>query len=421
MSRFVFESYEFDELTGEAVFNYSFDGQRQFKEIIQLQPNALGYNEQVFEEALFLAFVLIGISYYKTFPTTEVSFASGEIDQWQAKFLNSAYQEGLGQYAAENSLKREDLAHFYPMIPNAKSSLPYSGEGILSLQSGGKDSLLTASLLQESNQDFTSFYVTSGDTSPSIFSKLGTELVVVKRRLDREALGLAASENGKNGHVPVTYIVMSIALLQAILMNKKTVIVSIGHEGEEPREWIDDLPVNHQWSKTWEAEQLFSDYVKQYVSSDIQIGSPLRRYSELRIAELFVEKAWQKYGHDFSSCNVANYLQGADNTTLRWCGECPKCANSFLLFAPFVEPDELKSLFNGQDLFAKPLLEETFKGLLAIDNVPKPFECVGETDELRYAYGKRRKGYQSLSFEVPSAEFDYKMEYPLQDFAAKLI
>jgi hypothetical protein len=417
---FVFERYEYDKNTGKASFYYSIDDKGQFVETVELEK-ADDYNEEVFNKALFLAFLLVGVSYYKTFPTQSARFETGAINPWQADFLNHVYQEGLGQFASENNLTRDDLLHFESQLADGTAAIGYGGEGILSLQSGGKDSLLTASLLDEKNVPYTSFYVSNADTHPSVMDEVGERLVIAKRLIDRPGLVKAANDGGRNGHIPVTYIVMSFALLQAILLNKKTVLTSIGHEGEEPREWISDLPVNHQWSKTWEAEQLFADYVANYISPDIQVGSALRRFSELKIGELFAQKSWANYGHSFSSCNLANYMQGADNTLLGWCGECPKCANSFLLFAPFVPADDLKSLFGGQDLFEKPLLAETFKGLLAIDGIPKPFECVGETDELRFAYQKRRDGYGELPFDVPNATYDYEREYPLQSWAATLI
>ena len=132
-----------------------------------------------------------------------------------------------------------------------------------------------------------------------------------------------------------------------------------------------------------------AEYVKRYISSDIKVGSPIRKYTELRIAELFVNKCWQKYGYKFSSCNSANYKQGAQNGRLSWCGECAKCANTYLLFCPFLAPQVLQSLFDDIDLFRKPTLEKTFKGLLGIENEMKPFECVGSVDELRFAYMHR--------------------------------
>lgn len=419
MSQFIFENYSFDPQTKRAEFNYSYDTERHFQESYIFDQVDASYNDDVLERALRLAFLLIGTSYYKTFASRDVSILPFTIDEWQADFLNKVYQEGLSQFAYENQLTREDLALFV-ITGESVGATGYAGSGVISLQSGGKDSLLTAKSLQEQAIEFTSMYVSSSTTHPSIVDRVGAPLAFVKRTIDREALLQASEEGGKSGHIPITYIMTSVAIIQAVLTNRDTVLLSIGHEGEEPHHTIGNLDVTHQWSKTWSAEQLLSDYVMNYISPDIHVGSPLRKYSELRIAELFSNKAWADFGHDFSSCNRANYQQGADNTTLKWCGECPKCANSFLLFAPFIQPDDLKGLFNGQDLFEKPLLTDTFKGLLGIDGVSKPFECIGEIDELRLAYHRRLSGYANVPFDVPSSSFDYLQEYPLQPWAAEL-
>ncbi len=419
MNQFIFDSYEFSTGDSTARFRYRFDDGRKFEEKIRFITND-SFDEVILDRALFLAFMVIGTSYYKTFPTQEVVFEKYLIDGWQADFLNEVYQEGLSQFAFENDLHRQDLAHFTPNTDHVSEAVSYIGEGRLVLQSGGKDSLLVASLLSENNQEYTPLYITNSDHYPHVLDSLGQPIVIAKRELDLTALKAAAADGAKNGHVPVTYIIESLALVQAILSGKNEVLVSIAHEGEEPHAFIDDLAVTHQWSKTWQAEQLISEYVERYISPDIKIGSPLRRYSELRVAELFVKHAWEKYGHSFSSCNRANYKQGENNSELQWCGECPKCANSYLLFAPFVEAEELKSLFGGQDLFEKPMLQEIFKGLLNVDGVMKPFECVGETDELRYAYSlaQAKSGYGQVSFEVPASSYDYMAEYPAQPFAS---
>jgi hypothetical protein len=419
MNTFIFEDYGYDKTTKKAYFRYSFEDGRSFEESYTFDNTHESYDEEILQRALRLAHLVIGTSYYKTFPSPEVLIKNDTIDGWQAMFLSNVYQEGLSQYAFENNLTRDDLAHFMG-TGDAELAVSYAGSGVLSLQSGGKDSLLTASMLHESGVTFTSLYVANGPTHPSLIDELG-EVFIVDRAIDRPALKQAADDGAKNGHIPITYVIMSIALVQAILTNKGSVLTSIGHEGEEPHAQIGDLSVTHQWSKTWPAEQHFAEYVQRYISKDLRIGSPLRRYSELRVAELFAEKAWAKYGHEFSSCNRINYKQGNDNSTLKWCGECSKCANSYLLFAPFIEPDDLKSLFNGQDLFVKPLLTETFKGLLGIDGVPKPFECIGEIDELRLAYHKKLPGYENVPFDVPQSSFDYMHEYPVQEWVESII
>jgi len=420
MSQFIFKNYSF--VDNVASFHYGFDDGRDFTETVTFNTDDKGYDEDLLDKALQLAFVIIGTSYYKTFPTKSVHLDFA-LDQSQANFFNHVYQEGLSQFAFENDLTRADLATFEFQTDDMAKPLAYQGSGTVALQSGGKDSLFVASLLKEKNLPFSSWYVSSGARHPHILDDVGAQLITSLRSIDRIALERAGRDGAKNGHVPVTYILESLAVIQAILLGKNEIIVSIAHEGEEPHHHIGDLAVTHQWSKTWRAEQDFAEYVTRYISPDIHIGSPLRQYSELRVAELFVEHTWDKYGHAFSSCNVANYRQGNDNTTLKWCGDCPKCANSFVLFAPFLPAEELKSLFHGQDLFSKPSLTHTFKGLMGIDNVAKPFECVGEIDELRLAYhmAQARGGYGPLPFEVPASTFDYKQTYPSQAWATEML
>lgn len=420
---FIFKGYEFDAATHTVSFHYAY-GERQFIENIIFGATVENYNKDVLDRALFLSYMACGASYYKTFPSKEVVFEHGALDAWQAQFFDSVFQDGLSQFAFENKLTRDDLAHFVA-TGDAVPAIPYSGEGIIALQSGGKDSLLTASMLNEKGVAFTPWYIQNNPSHPAVLDDLGYPLRTIYRKVDMPAIKKAIAEGGLNGHAPVTYLVMSFALIDAILTNKNTVLISIGHEGDEPHEHIGDMPVNHQWSKTWPAEEQFAEYVKRYISPDIHIGSPLRGFSELRVAELFANHGWTKFGHRFSSCNIANYLQGKDNTTLAWCGDCPKCANSFLLFAPFVEPKELESIFGGQNLFTKPSLTETFKGILGIEGVMKPFECIGETTELQRAYHMAREkwpnaGY-ALPFDVPISNFDYLKEYPVQEWAKKLL
>ena len=415
---FVFESYEYNRSTGVATFTYSFDSTRRFTEVVTFDA-IQNYDAALLDKALRLAFLTAGVSYYKCFPAREVVFTNIELSEGEAKLMNHVYHEGLSQFMFENQLTLESIVHFTAGNRHDEP-IGFTDKGVLVLQSGGKDSLLLAEILQERQVDFTGVYMSSSGDHPGVLDDIGASRIrVVKREIDGRALAQARADGALNGHVPVTYITYAYSLVDAILHGENTVLASIGREGAEPHEWIGDMPVNHQWSKTWEAEQMLAEYVHAAISPDIHVGSPLRRFSELRVAELFVQKAWSRFGHRFSSCNVANYRQGHDNNHLSWCGECPKCANSFLLFAPFVKPDELMGLFSGKDLFASQQLTETFKGLLGIDGVMKPFECVGEVAELRKAYHmaqERYPGAYQLPFVVPESTFDYIAEGEYQDW-----
>lgn len=418
---FKFLNYTLEPTTLTATFSYQGGDNTIFTEkIVFAAPKTpTYYDSDLLDRALFLAFVLIGTSYYKAHPSREVELPI-PIDDFQAQFFSTVYQDGLSQFAFENQLTRDDLAHFVATPGHhATSALSYTGAGILALQSGGKDSLLTATLLRQNDLDFTPWFVGYGNQNhPAVLDQISNHpLQIAERFIDHASLQKTA---GKNGHVPITYIVMSLALIQAILNNQATVITSVAQEGNEPHGMINDLPINHQWSKSWSAEQLFAHYVADYISPDLHIGSPLRKFSELKVAELFARNCWQFYGHEFSSCNRANYAQGGNSSKLTWCGNCAKCANSYLLFCPFLPAETLNSVFAGKDLFDNVSLTDTFKGLLGIDNVMKPFECIGTIDELRYAYHHRNQTgetpYHDLPFNVPVSNFDPSFLYPAQPY-----
>jgi hypothetical protein len=448
---FRFLSYYFDRSTYTATFVYQGIDNIIFTEKIFFAPkpgtNTSSFNllddpglTQLLDQAMFLAFILIGTSYYKAHPTKNIRL-DRPLDDFQARFFSTVFQEGLSQYAFENRLTRDKLATFKPTPGfQNKPAVEYRGQGVLALQSGGKDSLLVTELLNEHNINFVPWYISSSSdrSHPNVIDHLDDgfnhqKASVVYRQIDHLHL---QQTGGLNGHVPVTFIVESLALIQAILNNQNVILTSIGREGEEPHAMIGDLPVNHQWSKTWQAEQLMTEYIKRYLSPDLHLGSPIRHLSELRIADLFVQKCWQKYGYSFSSCNEANYKQNNQNSTLKWCGHCAKCANSYLLFCPFIPPQFLQSLFGDKDLFLDQNLIQIFKGLLGVGGEMKPFECVGSVEELRSAYHHRmttppiplpqspgatqttywQPVYANLPFRVPESDFNYLAESNNQEY-----
>lgn len=419
---FFFEGYAFDAPTMTATFRYSFDGELKFTETVTFDPSSVRPSEDVLNRCLELAMFVVGTSYYKCFPTAKAQYRHKKFTRTQAAFINRVYRDGLSQFIFENKLDPNSLLHVESHEKDPQA-LKYEGSGNLSLQSGGKDSLLLGQLLNEQEIAYTTWYMTSTKTYPKIISRLnGKEPRLARRTIDRSGLEAASKNGALNGHVPVTYIVLLYALIDAVLHGENTVLAAIGAEGNEPHDMIGDLPVNHQWSKTWEAEQLLAEYVTNLISPSLRVGSPLRPLTELRIAELFEEICWAPYSYGFSSCNRANYEQGELNTELHWCGTCPKCANTFLLFSPFVIPYELRRIFNGVNLFASENLkvQKAFKGLLGIDGVMKPFECVGEVEELRTAYHMAQERFGEvachLPFDVPNGRFDYRSFGPAQEW-----
>ena len=70
MSEFSFKKYEFDGQTAQ--FSYAYED-FEFTEKVEFFVSGT-YSKNVLERALFLAFLVVGTSYYKAFPARTVRF-----------------------------------------------------------------------------------------------------------------------------------------------------------------------------------------------------------------------------------------------------------------------------------------------------------------------------------------------------------
>jgi hypothetical protein len=132
--------------------------------------------------------------------------------------------------------------------------------------------------------------------------------------------------------------------------------------------------VNHQYSKSYEFESDFRNYVRKYISRDLNYFSFLRPLNELQIAALFSK--FSKYFPVFRSCNVGSKKD-------EWCGKCPKCLFTNIILSPFLTETELHLIF-GKNLLADKALLPIFEELIGIGTT-KPFECVGTLDDVNAA------------------------------------
>ncbi|HNR92862.1 MAG TPA: endonuclease domain-containing protein, partial [Dokdonella sp.] len=110
--------------------------------------------------------------------------------------------------------------------------------------------------------------------------------------------------------------------------------------------------------------------------------SLLRPWSELAVAARFARET--RYDDVFSSCN-RNFRILGPKPADRWCGQCPKCHFVFLALAPFMPKPRLLAIF-GRNLLDDEALAPGFDALVEYRD-HKPFECVGEGQESRAAFG----------------------------------
>jgi hypothetical protein len=237
---------------------------------------------------------------------------------------------------------------------------------------GGKDSLVSAELLEAAGVDYTPFAVNPKGPILTSVDRMERPPLYVTRTLDPEMIRLGQQPGYYNGHVPSTAINSMIAALCALLYGYNRVVLSNERSASEGNVAFDGREANHQYSKSLEFEKRLAGVLSEATGGALTYFSLLRPYSEARIAQIFMRQT--RYDHVFSSCNRNFRLAGHDGPL--WCGECPKCLFVFLTFAPVMDKDRLLGIF-GKNLLDRPENEPLYRELTGLAG-QKPWECVGE-------------------------------------------
>ena len=391
------------------VMRYGLDDEIVFTDTVVFEFDLSSeFNRELLERAMRSLWLVNGVSYYKAALTPKIDAQAAHLTAAEAEFLSTTYRLGLGQLCYEHKLPLDRVAVFKPIIgavatPVAATGLSGSVVGL----GGGKDSLVTTTILEKMGEEFVTFSATYMPEENGALAQLaeviGKPHLVIRRRFDPQ-LAQLNRDGAYNGHVPVTAIITLIGLVAAILTGRRQVIMSNeASAGEGNVEW-DGVMVNHQYSKTLAYERLLSEHIRSSVSPDLQVFSLLRPLGELQIAKLFAAGPMQRFQGLYSSCN-RNFK--ADAGAFGWCGECSKCAFVYLILSPFVSKKDLRAVF-GADLLTLPALQTTFRELFGLSG-HKPFECVGEIAECRAAATQAFKSgdYPELAdFHVPTTGFD---------------
>lgn len=409
---FVFKDYRFDLSAMQLTLRYGLDDEIDFSETYTFNVPSMGaFNQTAFDKACFGLFMMAGISYYKAYLPENIVIEKGSLSSEQAAFFDRVYRNGLGEFYVRNDLGPPASIAFPASGAPGASATPIDDlAGSLVPVGGGKDSLVSVELLRGANQAFSTWNVGHSELLGPLLERIGGEHLAVDRNIDPKLLELN-HQGAYNGHVPISAILAFAAVATAILSGKRDIVLSNESSAGEGNLNYHGLAVNHQYSKTLEFERDFQGYIAQNITPSIRYFSLLRPMSELRIAELFTAQWLEKYQGVFTSCN-RNFKQGNANP-LSWCGECPKCAFVYLVFAPFVPRDQLATLF-GANLFLKPELEQAYRELLGIEG-HKPFECVGEIRECRQAVlmAQATGNFPELDrFDFPPFEYDYRAMQP---------
>lgn len=388
-STFTFKLAHFDAGSGVLTLNYhdsrfgDFQEQFVFPAVLLQQPWLTDAQRNAWLVAVNRAvqhiFWMAGVSYYKTNLAKSIQFAQEQPGETEARWLTDTWQAGLAELAHENDLGWLSSIQFSGQHKKSSTeTLALPGRTLVPI-GGGKDSLVTIERLRQAGEQVTLFQVGSSDLIQQVAEETDLPLIQIKRRVDAR-LTKVAEQGAYNGHVPITAINSTVAVLTALLGGFDTVAFSnersadVGNLQSDNGQWV-----NHQYSKSWAFEQQYRDVLSSGIGQSVDYFSLLRSYSELAIVKEF--SRYPQYFEVFSSCNRNFHLSGSRNKKGRWCGQCPKCAFVFVCLAPFISRQQLLGIF-GHDLLADQELKDLFLALFGLEG-DKPFECVGEALEMR--------------------------------------
>ena len=180
-----------------------------------------------------------------------------------------------------------------------------------------------------------------------------------------------------NGHVPITGILSAIALAGAVMAGCDAIAMSNEHSASAPNLRIDNIEINHQFSKSLEFEEDFSEYVqKSHIARALPTFRCCGRCQRSRSPG--GSRNHREYFRIFRSCNTA-FRQLLTARGRGWCCDCPKCRFVFLALSPFIAKAELIGIF-GNNLLDDETQRDGFAQLCGLQE-HKPFECVGEIAE----------------------------------------
>jgi hypothetical protein len=377
---FRYVSLEIDQST--LLATYELDG-RRFVESVTYDDILLEGNPAVAALA-WLWFLLAGLSYYKAGAARQIDLGRTPIGSKGRALLEAALREGLGEFAYTNDLSLDDV-----VIAGGTELVRAEGRfdalRVLVPFGGGIDSVVTTSQLSP-ELDQTLFVVSppQGRFAPleATAECTGLEILRATRSLDPQIL--SPDPSFFRGHVPVTAMFTLLAAIAAAATERGGVVMSNEYSSSAANLRWNDLDVNHQWSKSYDAEILMSDAIDESVGGGLVVASFLRDRSEVWVADVFSHLT--KYHHVFRSCNRA-FSQEAEQRLDTWCGECDKCLFINLMLAPYLSRAELRDIFQHEPL-SDPARHEQLRVLVGAGTSFKPFECVGDPDESAVALAK---------------------------------
>lgn len=388
---FIYDKYFIEEIENKLVLHYQYrvinsnnDGDIIFNHNITYE--IIGESGEHFDKSyidkldnlIFTIGLMESINYWKTVCSPMFIIKCGQINNEQVKWWKKLFYNGLGEFIYLNNLSEivniDNFVNFYweKEAVDTQPPLELNTKGNLIPIGGGKDSVVSLELLEQHKKTNSCFVLNPPKAAIDCIEVAKySSYILANRYFDKEMFKMN-EEGFLNGHVPYSAILAFISVFAAAITNKKYIVLSNEKSANEPS--VIGTDFNHQYSKSFEFEKDFNNYIDKYIVKNIHYFSLLRNMYEIEIAKRFTK--YKKYHEVFRSCNKGK----KDNS---WCSNCAKCLFVYIILAPFMELTEVNKIFGG-NMLEKESLQRIFKELIGIEKA-KPFECVGTIKEIRYS------------------------------------
>ena len=384
---FIFESYKIEHGVNGLTFSFVYKlGDYTFEptaEIPIASIRNMDINNEVLDKLVFNFGIANAINYYKLSLAPKFTIKCGTLDETQKSFFKKLFYNGLGELMYRNNalMQYADFMTIDAPEPEEQKEFFFDDvfHGNLITVGGGKDSIVTLEALSDMHdqnlcmQFNRNIYPVNQAAIDGIhLAGYGLEQVCnFDLTIDEQLLKLNQTGAFYNGHVPFSGMLAFACAIIAYLNNQQYIIVSNEASANEGN--IAGTTINHQYSKSFEFEKDFENYLQKYLCDKIHYFSLLRCMNEYQIVQKFIK--FPSYLKIFRSCNVGT----KDNA---WCGHCAKCLYVYIMLYPFVNKERLKNIF-GRDLLDDTEMQPIFESLINPDTT-KPFECVGTREEINY-------------------------------------
>lgn len=363
------------------VFDFAIDGAVRFQPSLRFPEPAGGWRIDptgpLARRLLFYVGMVEAVSYWKTYCPPHFEVTAHALCDEEVAWWKKLYYLGLGEFFHRNGI--ETNAEDFVSIGAAEEARPQPvsltrAEGKIIPVGGGKDSIVSLELLRPFQAESNVLLLNAPKAARACAEIAGyppEKIIEVRRTLDPRLLELNA-QGALNGHTPFSALLAFVSLFVAVSSGASSILLSNESSANEPT--VLGSHVNHQYSKSFEFEKDFRNYVASFVTPDVAYLSLLRPINELQIASLM--SGYPAYFSTFRSCNVGS----KDG---RWCGYCPKCLFTYVMLQPFCSVETLVGIY-GHDLLDDASLEPILQELIG-RAATKPFECVGTVEEVRAA------------------------------------